>query len=87
MLLEKVKSTTTHFGMLRRGDTILVAVSGGVDSVVLLDLLCRLVEEFSLKLVIAHLDHGLRREDSGQDAQFCRFVGRGERPPSHPRTD
>ena len=78
MLLEKVKSTTTHFGMLRRGDTILVAVSGGVDSVVLLDLLCRLVEEFSLKLVIAHLDHGLRREDSGQDAQFVVSLAEGK---------
>jgi len=78
MLLEKVKSTITHFGMLRRGDTILVAVSGGVDSVVLLDLLCRLVEEFSLKLVIAHLDHGLRREDSGQDAQFVVSLAEGK---------
>ena len=70
MLLEKVKTTIAHNGMLSRGDTILVAVSGGVDSVVLLDLLCRLVAEFSLKLVIAHLDHGLRGEDSRQDAQF-----------------
>jgi len=70
MLLEKLKTTIAHYGMLSHGDTILVAVSGGVDSVVLLDLLCRLVGEFSLKLVIAHLDHGLRGEDSRQDAQF-----------------
>jgi tRNA(Ile)-lysidine synthase len=70
MLLEKVKTTIAYYAMLSRGDTILVAVSGGVDSVVLLDLLCRLAGEFFLKLAIAHLDHGLRGEDSEEDAQF-----------------
>ena len=78
MLLEKVKNTIARYGMLSRGDTILVAVSGGVDSVVLLDLLCRLVGEFSLKLAIAHLDHGLRGEDSRQDAQFVVSLAEGK---------
>jgi tRNA(Ile)-lysidine synthase len=43
-----------------------VAVSGGVDSIVLLDLLCR---QSNLKLVVAHFDHGIR-EASGKDRQF-----------------
>ena len=70
MLLEKVKNTIARYGMLSRGDTILVAVSGGVDSVVLLDLLCRLVGALGLRHVVAHLDHGLRGGDSRQDARF-----------------
>jgi tRNA(Ile)-lysidine synthase len=42
------------------------AVSGGVDSVVLLDLLSK---ESGLQLVVAHLDHGIR-EDSAEDRKF-----------------
>lgn len=44
----------------------IVAVSGGVDSVVLLDMLSRVSEH---DLVVAHFDHGIR-EDSAQDADF-----------------
>jgi tRNA(Ile)-lysidine synthase len=43
-----------------------VAVSGGVDSVVLLDLLA---EQPDIELMVAHFDHGIR-EDSGEDCQF-----------------
>lgn len=46
--------------------TYIVAVSGGVDSVVLLDMLAK---QADLQLVIAHFDHGIR-EDSKQDALF-----------------
>lgn len=46
--------------------TYVVAVSGGVDSVVLLDMLQRLPE---LQLVVAHFDHGIR-PDSHLDAEF-----------------
>lgn len=58
-------------------DTYIVAVSGGVDSVVLLDLLAnnslpnsRLISQNS-KLIIAHFDHGIR-EESGDDAKFVK---------------
>ena len=46
--------------------TYVVAVSGGVDSVVLLDVLSR---DSSLKLIVSHVDHGMRAE-SGDDATF-----------------
>jgi tRNA(Ile)-lysidine synthase len=54
---------------LREGDHLLVAVSGGVDSVVLLHLLARLAPGAGLALTAAHLDHGLRAE-SAADAAF-----------------
>jgi len=46
--------------------TYIVAVSGGVDSVVLLDLLNK---QSDLKLIVAHFDHGIR-ENSAKDSQF-----------------
>lgn len=73
MLLEKVKATLAKHRMLEGGRTTLVAVSGGVDSVVLLTALHRLAPEFSIKLAIAHLNHGLRGQAAEEDA---RFVGR-----------
>ncbi|MHB9073367.1 MAG: tRNA lysidine(34) synthetase TilS [Desulfobaccales bacterium] len=52
------------------GDRVLVAVSGGPDSVALLHLLIRLRPMLGLELGVAHFDHGLRGEDSRRDADF-----------------
>jgi len=52
------------------GDRVLVAVSGGPDSVALLHLLLRLGPQLDLDLGVAHYDHGLRGEDSQGDASF-----------------
>jgi len=73
VLLETVRRTIDRYRMLRCGDCILVAVSGGVDSVVLLDLLRRLQDELALRLVVGHLDHGLR-PGSADDARFVRAL-------------
>jgi len=50
-----------------RGQRILVAVSGGVDSTVLLHLLTGLAEECGLELAVGHVNHGLRGEESDED--------------------
>ncbi len=50
--------------------TLVVALSGGADSVALLDALVALQKRRGLRLVAAHLDHGLRPE-SADDARFC----------------
>ena len=52
------------------GEILLVAVSGGVDSLVLLHLLHELRAEHGLRLQVAHLDHQIRKE-SAADADFC----------------
>jgi tRNA(Ile)-lysidine synthase len=52
------------------GSRLLVALSGGADSVGLLDTLHRLAEELDLQIAAAHLDHRLR-PDSGRDRAFC----------------
>ncbi|PKN43829.1 MAG: hypothetical protein CVU59_13235, partial [Deltaproteobacteria bacterium HGW-Deltaproteobacteria-17] len=55
--------------LLARGQRVLVAVSGGRDSMVLLDILALYAAELSLKLGVFHFDHQLRPE-SGDDACF-----------------
>ncbi len=56
--------------MFNPGDFVLAAVSGGPDSVALLDALHLLSSSLSIHLGVAHLDHGLRQEESAQDAEF-----------------
>ncbi|MFC2077637.1 tRNA lysidine(34) synthetase TilS [Candidatus Bipolaricaulota bacterium] len=56
--------------MLEPGDCVFVAVSGGVDSVVLLHVLQTLVNELDLTLAVGHLNHGWRDDASEEDARF-----------------
>ncbi len=72
MLTKKVLSTISSHFMVDKGDRVLVAVSGGVDSVVMLDILCKLAPQYQLELVLAHLDHQLRGEASRHDALFVK---------------
>ena len=55
---------------------MLVAVSGGVDSTVLLYVLCELAPRFELALAVAHVDHGLRGDESAADARFVAGLAR-----------
>lgn len=51
---------------------ILIAVSGGADSLALAELLIRSRQRFKLELAIAHFEHGLRGQDSLDDAAFVK---------------
>lgn len=69
-MLRKVQRTITRYGMLAPGERVLVAVSGGIDSIALLHLLHELQEVFLITLAVAHLDHGIRGAESRADAEF-----------------
>lgn len=51
-------------------DKVIAAVSGGVDSMVLLDVLAKLQEEFGLTIIVAHFNFMLRGEESDADEHF-----------------
>lgn len=86
----KVKQTTERHHMLSPGDTVLVALSGGADSMALLNVLYELKNEYSLTLKAAHFNHGIRGDEALRDENFCAevcremgvelFVGRGDIP-------
>ena len=56
--------------MIRFGDRVVVAVSGGVDSVCLLDML----HELGVELFVAHFDHGLRPDDDEAETRFVKSL-------------
>jgi tRNA(Ile)-lysidine synthase len=69
-LHDQVKKTIEKHQMITQGDDLLVAVSGGPDSVALLHLLGDLREEIELHLEVAHLQHGIRGAEAQEDARF-----------------
>ncbi|TYP68013.1 tRNA lysidine(34) synthetase TilS [Paenibacillus methanolicus] len=71
-LIHKVKAQAAARKLWERGDAIIVAVSGGPDSIALLDLLHRMREDEGLRLVAAHVDHGFRGEESASEAETVR---------------
>jgi tRNA(Ile)-lysidine synthase len=72
-LREQIERTIRRHAMLAGGETVLVAVSGGADSVALLHLLSSLAPDWRLRLHVLHVDHQLRAE-SAADADFVRAL-------------
>ncbi len=67
----KVKQTIERHHMLNPGDTVLVALSGGADSMALLNVLYSLKDEYSINLCAAHFNHCIRGEEAKRDEDFC----------------
>lgn len=68
--VETVRRTLCDHRMIAPGETVLVAVSGGADSIALLHVLV----ELQIPLEVAHFDHGTRDGASGEDAEFVASV-------------
>jgi tRNA(Ile)-lysidine synthase len=68
-MLKKVMHFIEEYSLFAPGDTVVVAVSGGADSVALLDILVSL-RELRLNLVVAHLNHLLRGAEADADEEF-----------------
>lgn len=76
LLLPAVRSFALAEELFPPEARILVAVSGGPDSVALLHVLQRLGPKWGLHLGVAHFDHGLRKEASREDARFVADLAR-----------
>lgn len=68
--LARVRETISRWEMIRQNDRVIVAVSGGADSICLLHLLHSLGDFFSIHLVVAHYEHGLRPMEDPAETGF-----------------
>ena len=77
-LIERVLKTIRSYDMLKSGDTVVAAVSGGPDSLFLLHALVSLKRKFGIKkIAVCNLDHGLRGEESRRDSKFVKRAAAG----------
>ena len=72
IFLKKLKQAIARYDLLEKGDKVLVAVSGGPDSVALLYALWEIRDEFDLDICVAHLNHKLRGKESDEDQKFVK---------------
>ena len=72
MLFEKFKRSIQKRKIIQKGDKIVIAISGGPDSIVMTHLLFRLKKIYNLELYGVHLDHCTRNGQSRKDANFVK---------------
>ncbi len=71
MLEKKVLNTIQKYELIKYGDNIVVGVSGGPDSMTLLNVLCSLKETLQIHLFVAHINHQIRKE-AKQDEEYVK---------------
>lgn len=71
-MLNKVIAAAERYSLLKRGDSVTVALSGGADSTALLHAMLSLRDKYSLTITAAHVNHMLRGDESDRDERFVR---------------
>lgn len=70
-MIDKVAGTIRKYSMLNGGETVLVGLSGGHDSVCLLYALNQLINKLDLKLHAVYVNHNLRPDETPYEIEFC----------------
>ena len=71
-LLDKFLCDIKKYDMICLSDKIIIGVSGGADSVCLLDLFLEIKKIFDLEIIVAHLNHDLRGAEADRDELFVK---------------
>lgn len=69
MLEQKVIDTIKKYNLIKKGDKIIVGVSGGPDSICLANILYTIKNELQFEMVICHVNHMIR-EEADLDEKF-----------------
>ncbi|MBR5506272.1 MAG: tRNA lysidine(34) synthetase TilS [Clostridia bacterium] len=73
-ILDKFRNNIIEYNMISAGDKVLVGLSGGADSVMLLVGLCNLRKSMGFELYAAHVYHGIRGQEADEDQKFCKKI-------------
>lgn len=73
-MLNRVIATIEKYGLLEKGDSVIVALSGGADSTALLSAFVSLKEKYNLSIYAAHINHNIRGDEAKRDENFCKIL-------------
>lgn len=71
---EKAIKTIKKYNLIEEHDKIVIGVSGGPDSMALLYLLNDIKEELDFKIFVAHVNHGIRKDEADEDERFVKNI-------------
>ncbi len=71
MLKEQVLETIKKYNLIEKGDKLVLGVSGGPDSISMLNILNEIKKDLSFEIVVAHINHGIR-ENAKIDEKFVK---------------
>ena len=74
----KILQTINKYNLIQSGDSIVIGVSGGPDSICLLHILNELKQELNFKIYVAHINHMIRKEADEETEyvkEFCKNIG------------
>jgi tRNA(Ile)-lysidine synthase len=69
-MIDKINNTIKHYSMVKKGDSLLLCVSGGPDSIAMLYAFISIAKDMHLRLFIAHVNHSLRGIESDKDQRY-----------------
>lgn len=75
MLEEKVLETIKNNNLIKKGDSVVVGVSGGPDSITLLDILLNIKDKINFNIIVAHVNHMMRieaKKDQEYVENYCK---------------
>lgn len=75
-MLERVKKYAELNRMFKKGETVVLGVSGGADSVCLLLCMEELKKEYDLTPIVVHVNHGIRGSEADRDLSFVQQMCR-----------
>ena len=77
----EVRRQIARYHMIRRGDRVIIGVSGGADSTALLHVLAHLEGILKAQFRVVHVHHGLRGDEADRDAKFVENLCRSYKIP------
>ncbi len=79
-MIEKVKETIKKYNLIENGDRFVLGVSGGPDSITMLDILNKLrkTDEFNFEIFVAHINHMIREESTDDEKYVENYCKKNE---------
>ena len=73
-IIERVENFAREYDLFKAHDKLLIACSGGPDSMALVDIFQKLSVKYKLEIIVAHAEHGIRKESSLNDAWYVKII-------------